>query len=105
MAKTVKDVSSHEFVRSYAAHLKRSGKVLFLWFNVETGLGSLSWVVYSIYLLVASGLMSTDIDTGQCRNRHTIHAASITITKAGVLHDLIFGRLLWLAEEGLADFL
>lgn len=27
MAKTVKDVSSHEFVRNYAAHLKRSGKV------------------------------------------------------------------------------
>jgi hypothetical protein len=27
MTKTVKDVSSHEFVRSYAAHLKRSGKV------------------------------------------------------------------------------
>lgn len=26
-AKTVKDVSSHEFVRNYAAHLKRSGKV------------------------------------------------------------------------------
>jgi small subunit ribosomal protein S19e len=27
MAKTVKDVSSHEFVRNYAAHLKRSGKL------------------------------------------------------------------------------
>ncbi|KAG0504900.1 hypothetical protein M758_N010000 [Ceratodon purpureus] len=27
MAKTVKDVSSHEFVRNYAAHLKRSGKI------------------------------------------------------------------------------
>lgn len=27
MAKTVKDVPSHEFVRNYAAHLKRSGKV------------------------------------------------------------------------------
>jgi hypothetical protein len=27
-AKTVKDVSSHEFVRAYAAHLKRSGKVV-----------------------------------------------------------------------------
>ncbi|EFJ08602.1 hypothetical protein SELMODRAFT_153225 [Selaginella moellendorffii] len=26
-SKTVKDVSSHEFVRAYAAHLKRSGKV------------------------------------------------------------------------------
>jgi len=26
-AKTVKDVSSHDFVRAYAAHLKRSGKV------------------------------------------------------------------------------
>ncbi|KAJ7240363.1 hypothetical protein O6H91_20G063800 [Diphasiastrum complanatum] len=26
-AKTVKDVSSHEFVRAYAAHLKRSGKI------------------------------------------------------------------------------
>ncbi|XP_047951526.1 40S ribosomal protein S19-1-like [Salvia hispanica] len=26
-AKTVKDVSSHEFVKSYAAHLKRSGKM------------------------------------------------------------------------------
>jgi len=26
-AKTVKDVASHDFVRAYAAHLKRSGKV------------------------------------------------------------------------------
>ncbi len=26
-AKTVKDVPSHDFVRAYAAHLKRSGKV------------------------------------------------------------------------------
>ncbi|KAI5071307.1 hypothetical protein GOP47_0013558 [Adiantum capillus-veneris] len=26
-AKTVKDVSPHEFVRAYAAHLKRSGKI------------------------------------------------------------------------------
>lgn len=26
-AKTVKDVSPHEFVKAYAAHLKRSGKV------------------------------------------------------------------------------
>jgi len=26
-AKTVKDVPSHEFVRAYAAHLKRSGKI------------------------------------------------------------------------------
>ncbi|XP_075512713.1 small ribosomal subunit protein eS19z [Primulina tabacum] len=26
-AKTVKDVSSHEFVKAYAAHLKRSGKM------------------------------------------------------------------------------
>jgi small subunit ribosomal protein S19e len=26
-AKTVKDVSSHDFVRAYAAHLKRSGKI------------------------------------------------------------------------------
>lgn len=29
-AKTVKDVSPHEFVKAYAAHLKRSGKVDFL---------------------------------------------------------------------------
>jgi hypothetical protein len=28
-AKTVKDVPSHDFVRAYAAHLKRSGKVTF----------------------------------------------------------------------------
>lgn len=28
-ARTVKDVSPHEFVKAYAAHLKRSGKVLF----------------------------------------------------------------------------
>ena len=27
VASTVKDVSSHEFVRAYAAHLKRTGKV------------------------------------------------------------------------------
>ena len=26
-ARTVKDVSPHEFVKAYAAHLKRSGKV------------------------------------------------------------------------------
>jgi ribosomal protein S19E (S16A) len=26
-AKTVKDVQSHEFVKAYAAHLKRTGKV------------------------------------------------------------------------------
>lgn len=26
-AKTVKDVSPHEFVKAYSAHLKRSGKV------------------------------------------------------------------------------
>lgn len=29
-AKTVKDVSPHEFVKAYAAHLKRSGKVRLL---------------------------------------------------------------------------
>lgn len=29
-AKTVKDVSPHEFVKAYAAHLKRSGKVQLL---------------------------------------------------------------------------
>ncbi len=28
-AKTVKDVPSHDFVRAYAAHLQRSGKVTF----------------------------------------------------------------------------
>lgn len=28
-ARTVKDVSPHEFVKAYAAHLKRSGKVDF----------------------------------------------------------------------------
>ncbi|KAL3721313.1 hypothetical protein ACJRO7_033758 [Eucalyptus globulus] len=27
MARTVKDVSPHEFVNAYAAHLKRSGKI------------------------------------------------------------------------------
>lgn len=27
-ARTVKDVNPHEFVKSYSAHLKRSGKVL-----------------------------------------------------------------------------
>ncbi|URE34877.1 40S ribosomal protein [Musa troglodytarum] len=27
VAKTVKDVSPHEFVKAYSAHLKRSGKV------------------------------------------------------------------------------
>jgi len=29
---TVKDVSPHEFVKAYAAHLKRSGKVFMLGF-------------------------------------------------------------------------
>lgn len=29
-AKNVKDVSPHEFVKAYAAHLKRSGKVILL---------------------------------------------------------------------------
>lgn len=29
-AKNVKDVSPHEFVKAYAAHLKRSGKVSYL---------------------------------------------------------------------------
>jgi small subunit ribosomal protein S19e len=28
-ARKVKDVSPHEFVKAYAAHLKRSGKVVF----------------------------------------------------------------------------
>lgn len=28
-ARTVKDVSPHDFVKAYAAHLQRSGKVLF----------------------------------------------------------------------------
>ncbi|MCI27444.1 40S ribosomal protein S19-1-like [Trifolium medium] len=28
VARTVKDVSPHEFVKSYSSHLKRSGKVL-----------------------------------------------------------------------------
>ncbi|CAD5179920.1 unnamed protein product [Musa acuminata subsp. malaccensis] len=27
MARTVKDVSPHEFVKSYSAYLKRSGKI------------------------------------------------------------------------------
>ena len=30
--KTVKDVSPHDFVKAYAAHLKRSGKVLLFFF-------------------------------------------------------------------------
>lgn len=35
-ARTVKDVSPHEFVKAYAAHLKRSGKVLvFLGFRTR----------------------------------------------------------------------
>lgn len=29
-AKKVKDVSPHEFVKAYSAHLKRSGKVLYI---------------------------------------------------------------------------
>lgn len=32
-ARTVKDVSPHEFVKAYAAHLKRSGKVNIFGFN------------------------------------------------------------------------
>ncbi|KAE9590324.1 putative ribosomal protein S19e [Lupinus albus] len=31
-AKTVKDVSPHEFVKAYSSHLKRSGKVSFFSF-------------------------------------------------------------------------
>jgi hypothetical protein len=30
--RTMKDVSPHEFVKAYAAHLKRSGKVLIFFF-------------------------------------------------------------------------
>lgn len=32
-ARTVKDVSPHEFVKAYASHLKRSGKVRFIFFD------------------------------------------------------------------------
>ena len=32
-AKTVKDVSPHEFVKAYSAHLKRSGKVIVLFYT------------------------------------------------------------------------
>ncbi|MFS7970929.1 putative ribosomal protein S19e [Helianthus anomalus] len=35
-ARTVKDVSPHEFVKGYAAHLKRSGKVFVECFNLES---------------------------------------------------------------------
>ncbi|RRT70684.1 hypothetical protein B296_00012196 [Ensete ventricosum] len=43
VAKTVKDVSPHEFVKAYSAHLKRSGKVrsiLFSFMFFSYGLGS-----------------------------------------------------------------
>ncbi|CAN0878612.1 40S ribosomal protein S19-1 [Linum grandiflorum] len=40
-AGTVKDVSPHEFVKAYAAHLKRSGKVVFIHFY---GSGSGMWI-------------------------------------------------------------
>ena len=33
VAKTVKDVSPHEFVKAYSAHLKRSGKVRSILFS------------------------------------------------------------------------
>jgi len=32
-AKTVKDVSPHEFVKAYSAHLKRSGKVIIFFYT------------------------------------------------------------------------
>lgn len=37
-AGTVKDVSPHEFVKAYAAHLKRSGKVVFCPFAYGSGM-------------------------------------------------------------------
>lgn len=46
VAKTVKDVSPHDFVKAYSAHLKRSGKVSF---------------VFCTNLMLACVLVSLDI--------------------------------------------
>ncbi|RVW85590.1 hypothetical protein CK203_037588 [Vitis vinifera] len=59
-ARTVKDVSPHEFVNAYAAHLKRSGKVYFLNFSLCT-------CVYGVFHYQA-GLRAC-LDLGKMRER------------------------------------
>ena len=50
-ARTVKDVSPHEFVKSYAAHLKRSGRVFSL--SLSLSLHKLfSYMYISIFLVL-----------------------------------------------------
>jgi hypothetical protein len=46
-AKTVKDVSPHEFVKAYSAHLKRSGKVIS--FSINTFYFLIFTVYHSFY--------------------------------------------------------